>query len=181
MEFPSHESPKSPISSNPTSPDSRLEAALLHKHKQEKILDVDTDSGLVSIVNPISLIKLGICQDYHVMSWTSLLFIRSSKLFSCLVEARRFCSSRWSTRTHTCGELCVRDVGKTTRLSGWLQNHRMNKFVVIRDAYGATQCVAGGNKAAWDAVETLPLESVLSVEGVVRRRPHGTEVAIQCH
>ena len=135
------------------------------------------------LVDPISLIKLIPlihCQDYQAMS-RALLSIRPLKLFSCLAEARRFCSSRWSTRTHTCGELCVRDVGKTTRLSGWLQNHRMDKFVVVRDAYGATQCVAGGNKAAWDAVEALPLESVLSVEGVVRQRPRGTEVAIQCH
>lgn len=105
------------------------------------------------------------------MSWLTW---RSLKVFSKLKEARHL-SSRWSKRTHTCGELGINDVGKTTRLSGWLQNHRMGKFVVLRDAYGVTQCIVGEDRAVWDGIEALPLESVLALEGIVRQRPPGTE------
>ena len=62
-----------------------------------------------------------------------------------------------------------------TRLSGWVQYHRMGKFVVLRDAYGLTQCIVGEDRAAWDGLEALPLESVVAVEGIVRQRPPGTE------
>ena len=50
------------------------------------------------------------------------------------------------SRTHTCGELRLSDVGKTVRLSGWLENMREVggnlAFVVLRDFYGTTQVVA---------------------------------------
>ena len=107
------------------------------------------------------------------MSW---LIWRSLRVLSKWKDARHL-SSRWSKRTHTCGELGMSDVGKTTRLSGWVQYHRMGKFVVLRDAYGVTQCIAGQDTAAavWDGIEALPLESVLAVEGIVRQRPSGTE------
>ena len=105
------------------------------------------------------------------MSWLTRC---SFRVFSKLKESR-YLSSRWSDRTHTCGELGINDVGKMTRLSGWVQYHRMGKFVVLRDAYGLTQCIVGEDRAAWDGLEALPLESVVAVEGIVRQRPPGTE------
>ena len=50
------------------------------------------------------------------------------------------------SRTHTCGELRIGDVGKTVTLAGWLENMRVVSaglaFVVVRDFYGTTQVVA---------------------------------------
>ena len=100
--------------------------------------------------------------------WRSLKACTKSKV-------ARFISSRWSTGTHTCGELSMKDVGTVTRLSGWVQYHRMGKFLVLRDAYGVTQCIYGQDRAVLDGIEALPLESVLAVEGIVRQRPPGME------
>ena len=45
------------------------------------------------------------------------------------------------SRTHTCGELRLADVGKTVTLAGFLENVRVVgsnfAFVVLRDFYGA--------------------------------------------
>ena len=50
------------------------------------------------------------------------------------------------SRTHTCGELRIGDVGKTVTLAGWLENMRVVSaglaFVVVRDFFGTTQVVA---------------------------------------
>ncbi|VDL96620.1 unnamed protein product [Schistocephalus solidus] len=45
-----------------------------------------------------------------------------------------------SQRTHTCGELRKRDVGKFVTLCGWLYSTRLScAFLLIKDAYGITQ------------------------------------------
>ncbi len=50
------------------------------------------------------------------------------------------------SRTHTCGELRIGDVGKHVVIAGWLENMRIVSanlaFVVVRDFYGTTQVVA---------------------------------------
>lgn len=48
-------------------------------------------------------------------------------------------TSKFTKRTHTCGELSTVNVGETVVLCGWLEYRRMGKFVVLRDAYGQTQ------------------------------------------
>uniref|UniRef100_A0A146L606 Aspartate--tRNA ligase, mitochondrial n=2 Tax=Lygus hesperus TaxID=30085 RepID=A0A146L606_LYGHE len=75
-----------------------------------------------------------------------------------------------STRSHTCGELCERDVGRKITLCGWLQYVRMDSFATLRDAYGSTQILAKNHK---ELLSKTPLESVLMVEGEVRKRPEG--------
>lgn len=47
--------------------------------------------------------------------------------------------SKFTERTHTCGELRTTDVGKRVILCGWLEYRRMEKFAVLRDSYGHTQ------------------------------------------
>ena len=47
----------------------------------------------------------------------------------------------FAERSHTCGELRKSDVGRKVKLSGWVQFQRLNKFVLLRDAYGVTQLV----------------------------------------
>ena len=47
-------------------------------------------------------------------------------------------------RSHTCGELTIKDNGKNISLSGWInkkRDHGNLLFLDLRDNYGVTQCV----------------------------------------
>jgi len=48
-------------------------------------------------------------------------------------------ANRYVLRTHTCGELTLKNVGEEVRLSGWMEFQRMRKFIILRDSYGSTQ------------------------------------------
>jgi len=77
-------------------------------------------------------------------------------------------------RTHTCGELAEKDIGKKATLMGWVHKRRDHGkliFVDMRDRYGMTQIVFFKMKAA----EELRSEYVIAVKGVVQQRPTGTE------
>ena len=77
-------------------------------------------------------------------------------------------------RTHTCGELTAKDIGKEAVLLGWVHKRRDHGkiiFVDIRDRAGLTQIVFFKMKAA----EELRSEYVIAVKGVVQQRPKGTE------
>jgi len=81
-------------------------------------------------------------------------------------------------RTHTCGELRVEDEGKKVKLCGWVDRIRDLggvRFIDLRDRYGETQIVCDVNSKAYETVDELTRESVVLVEGTVRRRPEGTE------
>ncbi|HMD01007.1 MAG TPA: OB-fold nucleic acid binding domain-containing protein, partial [Ferruginibacter sp.] len=71
-------------------------------------------------------------------------------------------------RSHTCGELRLSDVNKTTTLAGWVQTVRKFgsiTFVDLRDRYGITQLLfAESLNAALDA-NPLGREFVLQVKG----------------
>ncbi len=77
------------------------------------------------------------------------------------------------SRTHTCGELRIGDVGKQVKLSGWLENFREVGaelgFVVIRDFYGTTQVVIE-TAEMMKTFKAITKESTISVEGIVRER-----------
>lgn len=49
------------------------------------------------------------------------------------------------SRTHTCGQLRIGNVGETVTLTGWYDNMRkVSKnlgFLILRDFYGITQVV----------------------------------------
>ncbi|CAG9785237.1 unnamed protein product [Diatraea saccharalis] len=70
-------------------------------------------------------------------------------------------------RTHTCGELRPDHVGKNVVLCGWVQYQRLSKFLLLRDAYGITQCVVTENNNLSD----IPLETVVKIKGIVVSRP----------
>ena len=78
-------------------------------------------------------------------------------------------------RTHTCGQLRASDVGKTVRLSGWVNRRRDHGgliFIDLRDHYGITQCVIEPDAAAFPVVDTARSEWVLTFTGkVVARTP----------
>ncbi len=77
------------------------------------------------------------------------------------------------SRTHTCGELRLADVGKAVTLVGWLENVREVganfAFLVLRDYYGVTQIVVQ-TEALMQTVKSINKESTICVTGHVRER-----------
>ena len=77
------------------------------------------------------------------------------------------------SRTHTCGELRLRDAGKTVTLVGWMENVRevgaSLAFVVLRDFYGTTQLVIESEEMM-KTVKSVNKESTISITGTVRER-----------
>jgi aspartyl-tRNA synthetase len=78
-------------------------------------------------------------------------------------------------RTHTCAKLRSSDVGETVRLSGWIHRKRDHGgvlFIDLRDHYGVTQIVADQDNPVQKLLDSLRLESVITVTGqVVARSP----------
>ena len=80
-------------------------------------------------------------------------------------------------RSHTCGALTQANVGETVRLSGWVHRKRDHGgvlFVDLRDHYGITQVVADADSAALPLLESLRVESVVTINGAVKARAEGT-------
>ena len=80
-------------------------------------------------------------------------------------------------RTHTCGQLRGPDAGQEARLSGWVHSKRDHGgllFVDLRDHYGLTQIVFASGTPAFDAVDALRVESVITVSGPVVLRGGAT-------
>ncbi len=81
-------------------------------------------------------------------------------------------------RTHTCGELREKDVGKKATLCGWVQTVRAHGSVVfldVRDRYGITQVVLIKKNPNFEKAKTMAIESSIRVMGDVVRRQKGTE------
>lgn len=76
-------------------------------------------------------------------------------------------------RTNTCGELNIKNVGETVKLSGWIQKIRnlgAMTFIDLRDEFGITQVVME-NQDKFDGVKPdLTTESCIMVEGTVVER-----------
>jgi len=80
-------------------------------------------------------------------------------------------------RTHTCAALTAAEVGRDVRLSGWVHRKRDHGgvlFIDLRDHYGITQIVADSDSAALDVLESIRVESVVTIDGVVKARSAGT-------
>lgn len=76
-------------------------------------------------------------------------------------------------RSHTCAELTAADVGKTVRLSGWVnrvRDHGGILFVDLRDHYGVTQVLCDPDSAAFADVEKLRSEWCIRIDGEVKAR-----------
>lgn len=83
-------------------------------------------------------------------------------------------------RTHSCGELSKKDVGKEVTLCGWVQKRRDHGgliFIDLRDWGGITQVVFNSkiSKTAHTKAHILRSEYVLSIQGKVAKRPKGSE------
>lgn len=78
-------------------------------------------------------------------------------------------------RTHTCGELRIKNVGSEVTLAGWIQRIRdlgAMSFVDLRDRYGITQLVADENteKLVLKKLQELGREYVIQATGIVQER-----------
>lgn len=83
-------------------------------------------------------------------------------------------------RTHTCGELRENNIGQYVVLNGWVDTRRDLGgviFIDLRDRYGTTQILfePSIDQMAHDKAKHLRSQYVISIEGIVRRRPAGTE------
>ena len=71
-------------------------------------------------------------------------------------------------------------IGKHVKLAGWIdsiRDHGGVLFIDLRDKEGKLQAVLeeSGDKELYDMAKHFKEESVVLVEGLVRRRPAGTE------
>jgi aspartyl-tRNA synthetase len=76
-------------------------------------------------------------------------------------------------RTHNCSQLDADSDGQEVRLSGWVHRKRDHGgvlFIDLRDHYGITQIVADSDSPALATLESLRTESVVTIDGVVKRR-----------
>ncbi len=80
-------------------------------------------------------------------------------------------------KTHTCNEISLEDVGKKVRIAGWVQTIRDLGglvFLDIRDMYGITQVVTSGETKDVDFASHIPIESTVTVYGIVKKRDEET-------
>ena len=80
-------------------------------------------------------------------------------------------------RTHNCAALSAEQAGDTVRLSGWVHRKRDHGgvlFVDLRDHYGITQIVADSDSPALAILDAVRVESVVTIDGSVKRRSEGT-------
>lgn len=87
---------------------------------------------------------------------------------------------QYKKRTHTCGELRSSHIGQTVTLNGWVDTRRDLGgviFIDLRDRYGKTQIVFNPqhHQHSHELAGELRSEYVVSVTGVVEKRPAGTE------
>ena len=76
-------------------------------------------------------------------------------------------------RTHTCGELRLKDVNVEVRLAGWVQTIRKFgsiTFIDLRDRYGITQLLFNEKLTEQLNINPLGREFVIEVKGIVSER-----------
>lgn len=83
-------------------------------------------------------------------------------------------------RTHSCGQLNATDINKNVILSGWVNSRRDHGgliFIDLRDRDGITQVVFNPSvdKTLHETAQGLRLEFTIRIEGIVYRRPAGSE------
>ena len=83
-------------------------------------------------------------------------------------------------KSHTCGELTVKDVGQEVLLAGWVDRVRDLggvTFIDLRDRFGVAQVVSNPetDPDVHQALSPVRMEWVIKVKGVVRNRPPGME------
>jgi len=83
--------------------------------------------------------------------------------------------SSYSLRTHTCAELGLNNVGARVTVAGWVMAKRLDKFILLRDRTGVCQIKIPEESSFYEKVRYIPSESVMILNGTVKRRPEGQE------
>ncbi|MEM1341289.1 MAG: amino acid--tRNA ligase-related protein, partial [Pseudomonadota bacterium] len=76
-------------------------------------------------------------------------------------------------RSHTCAQLTAVDVGKTVRLSGWVnrvRDHGGVLFIDLRDHYGTTQVLCDPDSPVFHELEKVRSEWCIRIDGDVKAR-----------
>ncbi len=82
---------------------------------------------------------------------------------------------KWK-RTHHCGALTGKDMGKNVVVMGWVATRRDHGgiiFIDLRDRWGITQINIGPESKAYEEAKKLRNEWVVAFKGVVEPRPDG--------
>ena len=77
-------------------------------------------------------------------------------------------------RTHHCGELTAKDIGKSVTVCGWVNKYRnlgSLHFIDLRDKFGVTQLGFVNFSGNIDELKKCSLESVILATGIVASRP----------
>ena len=80
-------------------------------------------------------------------------------------------------RTHTCAALRIANVSEAVRLSGWVhrkRDHGHLLFVDLRDHHGITQIVTDAGSPAFETLDRIRVESVVTIDGEVVARSNET-------
>jgi len=75
-------------------------------------------------------------------------------------------------RTHNCKELRTGDINSEVKLSGWVsrkRDHGQLIFIDLKDHYGVTQVVIDSPELV-ELCNSIPLQSVITVVGIVKKR-----------
>jgi aspartyl-tRNA synthetase len=83
-------------------------------------------------------------------------------------------------KTHTCGELGVKDVGNEVSLAGWVDRLRDLggvTFIDLRDRFGVIQIVSNPETSpdVHQSLVPVRMEWVIQAVGIVKKRPEGME------
>jgi len=102
------------------------------------------------------------------------LFSQKTLLRSVIVMSPVRNCSQYCIRSHLCGDVSLGLEDKSITLAGWVQTIRLDKFILLRDRSGICQVtVPESNLDLRDKIKSIPNESIMVVEGIVRRRPEG--------
>ena len=88
-------------------------------------------------------------------------------------------SYHWSAkkkRTRLCGEISLKLEGQTITLNGWIKSLREHKsllFIDLQDESGTAQIACDPHQ--WPIVKSLHYNSILSVKGLVKKRPENMQ------
>ncbi|UMM34743.1 hypothetical protein L5515_007682 [Caenorhabditis briggsae] len=92
---------------------------------------------------------------------------------------RLLSTSSYTVRSHTCGELNASNKDEKVSVMGWLSHKRMDRFFVLRDAYGSVQATIPENSELKRLLKDLPYESIVRVDGVVVDRGENRNKAMK--
>ncbi|MBR2705577.1 MAG: aspartate--tRNA ligase [Clostridia bacterium] len=80
-------------------------------------------------------------------------------------------------RTYNCSEIREENIGEEIKLAGWVDTIRDLGgilFMDLRDQYGVTQVVFSGDEEKVNTAQRIPIESTITVSGIVRLREDET-------